>query len=106
FGQAGGDVAEVFGACEGAGFGEDEFGAKGCEGQAFVGGHGFGHAADEAVAAGGGDHGQAHAGVSGGSFDEGVAGFDEAAGFGVVDDGNCGTIFDGTAGVHVLTFCV
>lgn len=89
-----GEFAGVFHALACGAVGEDELGA--------VDGHGgapfyrevVGHDEDHVVAADGGYHGEGDAGVAAGGFDEGVAWADVAPGFGLLDHGEGGAVFD------------
>ena len=67
-------------------------------------GLGVGHEDDEFVAFGAADVGEAYARVACCAFDDGAAGFEEAALFGVFDDVVGGAVFDTTAGVLELGF--
>src|SRR5690606_33831708 len=82
------------------GRGQDDLGAIGAHELAALDREGLGHGGDEAVAARGADHGEGHAGVARGRLDHGVAGLEQAARFGVEDDGERQAVLDRAAGIE------
>ena len=78
---------------------EDDFAAKAADEFAPLDGEGFGHHGDKGIAFGGAHHGERDAGVARGGFDDGLSGFQQAAFFGVVDDGVGEAVFHRAAGV-------
>jgi hypothetical protein len=61
-----------------------------------------GHVDDQVIALGTADVCETNAGVSSGAFYYGSAGLEQAALFGILDDVECGTVFDGAAWVLKL----
>lgn len=102
--EAAGDFLVIVVVGVGDGFDGAHFGAKGAQDGEFFLGLGFGDDDHAFVAACGAQVGQADAGVAGGAFDDGAAGFQAAGALGVEDDGEGGAVFDGAAGVHELGF--
>ena len=82
--------------------GEDELRAVGLHQLAALDAHGLRHDDDDAVAARGGDGGEADTGVAGGRLDDNGVGLQLAAGLGVIEDGLGDTILDGAGGVEVF----
>ena len=81
------------------GGGEDDFAAEAADEFAPLDGESFGHDRNEGIAFGGADHGERDAGVARGGLDDGLAGFQQAAFFRVVDDGVGEAVFHRAAGV-------
>ena len=93
FGNAHHADAALGGGCE------DDFAAEAADEFAPLDGESFGHDRNEGIAFGGAHHGERDAGVAGGGFDDGLAGLQQAAFFGVVDDGVGEAVFHRAAGV-------
>ena len=82
---------------------EDDLGAVGPHAAPPLEAHGLGHRDDAAVAAGGADHGQRHAGVAGGRLDDHAPpGRDEAAALGGLDHAEHRPVLDAAPRVHRL----
>ena len=86
----------------GCAVGEHELCAVAAHELAALDAHGLGHRDDDAVATGGGDAGQADAGVARGGLDDGAAGLQLAGGFGCVNHGLGHAVLHRAAGVEVL----
>ena len=80
--------------------GDDDLGSEEAHELAALDGEGFGHGDDERVAFLRADHGEADAGVAAGGFDDGLAGLECAGAFGVFDDAEGETVFDGAEWVE------
>ena len=78
---------------------EDDFAAEAADEFAPLDGEGFGHDGNEGIAFGGAHHRERDAGVAGGGFDDGLSRLEQAAFFGVVDDGVGEAVFHRAAGV-------
>jgi hypothetical protein len=95
------DVA-IRGVPGGFGGGADDLGAEGLEGDLLLAAHLLGHGDDHAVAADGGGHGEADAGVTAGGLDERVARLDASGFLGLEEHADADAILHGSARVHVL----
>jgi hypothetical protein len=98
---------ELLGLGDGAGHavlpgGEHDPGAIGGGEPAPLDAHGLGHGEDHLVAAGGGDHREAHPGVAARGLDDGAPRDERARGFRGVDHGTGDAVLDRAAGVGGL----
>src|SRR5580700_12075430 len=85
---------------------DDDFGAEGFEEIDFLLGLLVGDGEYHLVAADRGDQSQTHAGIAARAFNDGAAGFEEAALFGVVNHGDADTVFHRAARIGVVGFDV
>src|SRR5262249_31939441 len=81
---------------------DDDFGAKGFQQIDFFAGLLIVDGEDDFVATRDGDEGEAHAGIAGGAFDDGAAGFQNATALGVVNHPFADAVFHRAAGIHVI----
>ncbi|MCY1422901.1 hypothetical protein D9M71_386000 [compost metagenome] len=82
--------------------GQHQFGAQGFEHLAPLQAHGRRHGEDQLVATGGGDEGQADAGVAGGGLYQGHARLEAAGGFGIPDHAGADAALHRIGGVAAL----
>jgi hypothetical protein len=85
---------------------DDDFGAEGFEEIDFFLGLLVRDGEDHFVAAYGGDERKAHAGVAARAFNDGAAGLQQSALFGVVNHGDADAVFHRAAGIGVVRFDV
>ena len=104
---AGRGIAQGFGCCDGALHaiftrGQTHLGAISLDEVATFHAHGLGHGQDEVVALDGADESQAYARVAAGGFDDGGAGFEQAALFGILNHGEGDAVLDTATRVEEL----
>ena len=76
------------------GGGQHDLGAEEAHEAAALDAEGLGHGDDEGIALGRADHGKSDAGVAAGCLDDGLAGLQCAAAFGVLDDAEGEAVLD------------